>query len=350
MGVPVRPGALLSSVRAGVLSPLGAARAAVEPLIPRSATDGLTLADVARRRLGHRAAAALVEPLALGVFGAPASQVGFAEALPDAVDGRSLIGALRRRHRPAGSPFLGIRGGMGRLIGALGRELAEIGVDVRTGHRVDRLARPGGSFEVRGPGGVVEADAVLLAVPAPAAAEIVGDVAPEGAQALTAIRYSASAVVVMRFAAHARRPLDAAGFLVAPGQGLATAACSFLSAKWPHFGPGAWLRAVVVDPAALAESDDALRARVVREVSAAVGLPEEPNALLLARWPDALPVFEPGHRERVANVVRALPPGVAVAGALLGAVGVPDCARSGEDAARRLVREGRAMIHRTGRG
>jgi oxygen-dependent protoporphyrinogen oxidase len=238
---------------------------------------------------------------------------------------------------------------MGRLIEALERELAEIGVEVRTGHRVSRLAGSG-PFEVGGPDGVVQADAVLLAVPGPAAAEMVRAVAPAGARALAAIRYSASAVVVMRFAVEPRRPLDAAGFLVAPGHGLATAACSFLSVKWPHLRPGLWMRAIVVHPSALAKPDEALRARVVREVSAVLGLRREPEVVWLARWPTALPVFEPGHRGRVADAVRALPPGVAVAGAMLGAVGIPDCARSGEEAARRLVHEGGSMVRRTGRG
>jgi protoporphyrinogen/coproporphyrinogen III oxidase len=51
----------------------------------------------------------------------------------------------------------------------------------------------------------------------------------------------------------------------------------------------------------------------------------------------ALPVFGPGHLERVAAAEGALPDGIALAGASYRGVGVPDCIASGRDAARRVL-------------
>ena len=134
------------------------------------------------------------------------------------------------------------------------------------------------------------------------------------------------------------RPLDGSGYLVDPAEGGAVAACSWLSAKWPHLqGPGTWMRAICTDPAALAAPDAELRSRAATEVNEAMSARAEPDIVRMARWDPALPVFTPGHRELIARALDALPPGVAIAGAHLGAVGIPDCVASGEEAARRLV-------------
>jgi oxygen-dependent protoporphyrinogen oxidase len=53
-----------------------------------------------------------------------------------------------------------------------------------------------------------------------------------------------------------------------------------------------------------------------------------------------MPQYELGHLERVARVEVALErhPGLAVAGAAYRGVGVPDCIRSGEEAAESVAR------------
>ena len=94
---------------------------------------------------------------------------------------------------------------------------------------------------------------------------------------------------------------------------------------------------MVTDPAALELPDEELRSRAAAEVAAVLRVRTEPSVGRIVRWTPALPVFGPGHRERVRSAVAALPPGIALAGASLGAVGVPDCIASGEEAARRLV-------------
>jgi oxygen-dependent protoporphyrinogen oxidase len=134
------------------------------------------------------------------------------------------------------------------------------------------------------------------------------------------------------------RTLDGSGFLVDPDEGLSIAACSWFSSKWPHLtGDRVVLRAVVTDPEGLSADDDALAARVAAEVGRVMGGPGEPDFLRLHRWSRALPIFAPGHRDRMREATAALPERIAVAGAFLGGVGIPDCIESGENGARRLV-------------
>jgi oxygen-dependent protoporphyrinogen oxidase len=336
MGVPTSVGAARRAVRAGLLSRGGGLRAAIEPLLPGRpiGEPDEPAATVVRRRLGDEAATRLVEPLLRGVFGAPGSEVGVRSALPRTIGHRSLARALRTPATPGDrSPFLALRGGFGTLVDALVAALPEGTIRTRT--PAGAVTAAGDGFDVGG----LTADAVLLTAPAPITAEAIDEVAPRAAETLRAVRYSASAVVVLRFPPDSMtRTLDGSGFLVDPDEGLAMAACSWFSSKWPHLtGDRVVLRAVVTDPALLKADDDALVKRVAAQVGRVMGARTEPDLLRIHRWNEALPVFAPGHQARIADAVSALPDRLAVAGAFLGGVGIPDCIESGETAALGLV-------------
>jgi oxygen-dependent protoporphyrinogen oxidase len=339
MGIPTGPSPLIAAARRGILTPGAAARAGIEPLLPGGLDLHRSAREVARRRLGNEAARALVESLVLGVFGAPADRIGAGWAFPWARGQRSLMAAAAARPRPKGPVFLGIRGGMSRLVDALVESLED--VEVRTECPVESIGSANGGFALGTASGTVAADAVLLAVPAPSAATLVHPVAPEAARPLASIEYTASAVVLLRFAeASLGRPLDGSGYLVAPEEGDVVAACSFLPVKWPHLSDrrGVWLRGVVVDQSALELPDEGLKHRAAVEVSTAIGAHGGAEELLLRRWEQALPIYGPGLEETVRAARSQLPPRVALAGAFIDGVGIPDCARTGEQAARSLVR------------
>src|SRR5205807_7189648 len=74
MGVPRGPVMALAAIRSGVIGLGAAVRAAIEPLLPGTIGDE-SVSAVTRRRLGTRWSERLVEPLAEGVYGAPAGQL-----------------------------------------------------------------------------------------------------------------------------------------------------------------------------------------------------------------------------------------------------------------------------------
>ena len=222
LGVPVRPAALVEAVREGLLTPWGALRAAAEPALPPMDGREPSARELARARLGSEVADRLVEPLLRGVLGAPASRIGAWSAFPQAAGARSLVRALRsRRPRPS---FVSIRGGIGRLVDALVAGLPE--GTVRLGRAAIGLEAGGGAYRVRTSEGPLAADAVLVAAPAPAAAAVLSTAVPRAAGELSAIRYGASAVFVLRFPpGRVAHPLDGSGYLVDPSE------------------PGSWRRA-----------------------------------------------------------------------------------------------------------
>ena len=339
MGVPARPTALVEAVRRGILSPAGAVRASMEPLVRRRPARAASAGELARARLGEEAARRLVEPVVRAVHGVPADEIAADTAFPWASGRSSLTVAAGTRPRPTGPMFLGMRGGMARLADGLAGDLGETAV--RTACPAAPIEEAGSRYRIPAGGDILEADGVVLAVDARDAATILSSVAPGASTRLAGVRYSASAVVLMRFApGKLGRPLDASGYLVTPDEGGVVTACSFLTSKWPHLDDpsGRWLRAVVTDPDALALPDGGLMHRVGVEVSTAMRARGGPDRILMRRWDPALPIYAPSHPARVAAARAALPDRIALAGAYVDGVGLPDCIRTGEQAAQGIVR------------
>ena len=82
-------------------------------------------------------------------------------------------------------------------------------------------------------------------------------------------------------------------------------------------------------------SDDEMVTAVRDEFRALLGVSAAPGFAEVRRWPDSMPQYEVGHLKRVAEIERAVAeiPAFAIAGAAYRGVGIPDCIRSGEDAA-----------------
>jgi len=82
--------------------------------------------------------------------------------------------------------------------------------------------------------------------------------------------------------------------------------------------------------------DGDLVSRLRVELRAAMGIEAPPSEVRVTRWPDAFPQYAPGHLARMGSAQDHLAggsPGLALAGAALGGVGLPACIGSGRRAA-----------------
>ncbi len=362
MGVPSDLRALAAT---GLLTARELARVPVDSWLPRTAYgDDVAVGRYVAARVGRAVVDRVVEPLLGGVYAGRADELSLEATVPQlaafARRHRSLVAAARASRaeadaRPgAGAAVFGApRGGVGRLPAAVA---GLSGAEVRTGATVRELHRtPDGWRLLVGPTRsteLVDADAVVLAVPAAPAARLLRPHAAAAASDLAQVRYASMAVVALAFPATAfPRPPSGSGFLVPPVDGRSVKAVTFSSTKWGWYAeraPGLVLvRASVgrLGEEAVLQRDDAdLVDLVLADLTDALGVTDPPVDARVTRWGGGLPQYTVGHRGRVDRVRAAVAtlPHLAVAGAQYDGLGVPACVASGQQAAAEVLRQWRA--------
>lgn len=363
LGVPTDFGSLR---RSGVLSPLGAARAALEPYLPgRPITDDVAVGALIRSRYGSQVATRLVDPLVGGINAGHVDQlsidVSAAQLATVARRDRSLTRSLRATTAAAPTPapgsapapvFLTLPGGLGRLIDALVASVESRGGSVRLATPVRRIAPDDGGYllDDGSPGGL-HADAAVLAGPAWVSARLLSTLAPTTAAVLAAVEHASVAMATMAFPDEAvPRALDASGFVVPRPEGLTMTGCTWADRKWAHLRRSGQVLLRVsagrVDNDDAALPDDELVRRLRSDLHTTMGITAEPSELRIHRWPRSFPQFAPGHLARIARALDELQadhPRLALAGAALSGVGVPACIGTGRAAAERLQLAAGAM-------
>ncbi len=362
MGVPSDLRALAAT---RLLTGRELARVPVDSWLPRTAYgDDVAVGRYVAARLGRAVVDRVVEPLLGGVYAGRADELSLEATVPQlaahARRERSLVAAARASRAEAdqaaggadGAVFGAPRGGVGRLPDAVARLS---GADVRTGATVRELRRtPTGWQLVVGPTRsteLVDADAVVLAVPAAPSARLLRPHAAAAASALAQIRYASMAVVALAFPATAfPEPPTRSGFLVPPVEGRSVKAVTFTSTKWGWYAeqaPGLVLVRASVgrlgEEAVLQRDDAELVDLVLADLTDLLGVTDPPIDARVTRWGGGLPQYAVGHRARVERIRAAVAalPGLAVAGAQYDGVGIPACVASGEQAAVEVLRQWR---------
>jgi len=342
MGVPADPATVAD------LAPVtGTDRDEGHPVLAPGAD--VSVGELVRARLGVPVLDRLVDPLLGGVYAGRGDDLSLAATVPALAAAcrteSTLTGAVRsalaRRVSGGGPVFATVDGGLGRLVDAVA---AASGARVRLGAPVRALARDGYAWRVSVGGEVLDADAVVLAVPARPAARLLTGVAPGAAAEIGALDYASVALVTL--AVRGATLPELSGFLVPASEGYAVKALTIFTTKWAHLARPdglAVLRASVGrygDVAVLHRSDEELAGLVHAELGRLLGHPlPEPERTRVTRWGGALPQYAPGHLDRVGRARAELVDmqGIAVAGAAYDGVGVPACVRSGWAAAQRIL-------------
>ncbi|MDQ0380245.1 protoporphyrinogen oxidase [Amycolatopsis thermophila] len=349
MGIPGSPDAV-----ADVLSPGARARVAAEAdLPPVTLDDDVALGALLRERFGDELVDRLVDPLLGGVYAGGADGLGLRATVP------ALAAALDRGAtsltaaaaglipaEPSTAPVFGtLPGGLGTLVDTL---VEQAKPDVRLGQPVTALRRRETGWQLEAGTEAVDVDAVLLAVPAPAARRLLGDVVPAASAALGEVELASMAVVAMALPPGTELP-DASGVLIgarerrSDGEPFAAKAFTFSSRKWAHLDTGPVLVRGSVgrfgEPGALHRDDEDLVRLVRADLADLTGITAEPIDVVVTRWGGGLPQYGPGHLDLVDRAERAVAevPGLALAGAALHGVGVPACIATATAAAARIT-------------
>jgi oxygen-dependent protoporphyrinogen oxidase len=322
---------------------------------PRSADADESVASLVERHYGPEMVDRLADPLLSGVYGGEAAGLSVRAVLPRFAEmerthgslGRAMLAARKKMRRSANklaAPlFTSLKNGMQQLVETLVPRLNQASLISNA---------PVQSIEPRTGGWSVSAglksdhfNAVILALPALAAAKLLSTCSPALSAELAAIGYSSSITVGLGYDREVRRSLPPGfGFLVPRSEGKQLLAATFVHNKFPHRAPDdrALLRCFFAGSNAeniWQLSDDAIVAIVRNELQQILGLRSAPLFARVYRWKSAMAQYGVGHLERLDRIerLRQQLPGIALAGNGYRGIGVPDCVRSGGEAAQQVL-------------
>jgi oxygen-dependent protoporphyrinogen oxidase len=401
MGVPTD---LTALARSQVLDPQALARIPWDHVLAQSHTgEDTSVGDHIGRRIGPQVVERLVGPTFAGVYAGDVMALSMRATMPalfSAIqDERSLLVAAKsvydnssgrtaaRRHASGvAADHVGLEGGVGRLPQALITALTERGAEVRTEAVVRGLERTATGWRVLVGSAAepswLDVDAVVLAVPAPAASRLLDGLAIGASVHLGEIEYVSVATVTLAYRTvdlaapdllgvgepgpegepgegRPRRrsregrvsgpggwaALGTTGFLVGLSEPRAVTAATYASRRWRWLGRAAGTEGLSVVQTSIGRAggatilqrhDAELVALSHDDLAFALRLGRaRPVDAVVARWGGALPQYAVGHVERVDAIrasVAALP-GITVCGAAYDGIGIAACIASGTRAA-----------------
>jgi oxygen-dependent protoporphyrinogen oxidase len=323
---------------------------------PHQAAGDESVASLVERHYGSEMVDCLADPLLSGVYGGEAASLSVRAVLPRFAEmerahgslGRAMLAARKKMPKTKGRlalPFFtSLKNGMQQLVETLVPRLNRSSLLTNT--PVQSVQPRTGGWSVSAGLKSEHFNAVIVAVPALAAAQLLADCSPELSRELGGIGYSSSITVGLGYDFGVRESLPPGfGFLVPRSEGKRLLAATFVHNKFPHRAPEdrALLRCFFAGKNAedvWQLSDDAIVAIVRNELQQIVGLRAAPLFARVYKWKSAMAQYGVGHLERLERIerLRAQLPGLALAGNGYRGIGVPDCVRSGQDAAKQLLR------------
>ena len=323
---------------------------------PRPMQTDETVAELVERHFGAEVVDRLADPLLSGVYGGDAARLSARAVLPRFVEMEEKYGSLSRamlaahkkmmatRKHPLPPLFTSLQDGMQQMVDAIAARLDPESIRLRT--HILRVYPEDSSWRVAVEmNGEERFDAVLIATPANVAGTLLDGVDRGLARNLMDITYSSSITVTLGYYKQQLVGLPPGfGFLVPRSEGTRMLACTFVHNKFPHRAPEdkGILRCFLGgarDEAVLSLSDDEILETVHRELRDILKLDARPIFARVYRWRGAMAQYEPGHIARVQRIEKrtAEIPGLALAGNAYHGIGVPDCIRSGMEAANALA-------------
>jgi oxygen-dependent protoporphyrinogen oxidase len=245
---------------------------------------------------------------------------------------------------------MSFKGGMQDIIDALYGSLDKDKIVMNTSvSSIEEIVKSDGtrSYKLKiGDGTTMEADAVILALPASATANVVQEIDKPLAEVLRDIPMVSSATVTMSFRKKDLScDLKGFGFVVPHVEGRKIMATTWSSTKWSYRTPDnehVIIRAFVGGAKAqhlASMDDDEMKSAVLHELKTIMGIDAKPVHVWIFHWDKGMPQYTMGHLDRVKEIEEriAAHPGLLACGGSYAGVGVPDCINSGTKAAKSAI-------------
>ncbi|MEK6792156.1 MAG: protoporphyrinogen oxidase [Deltaproteobacteria bacterium] len=360
--VPTR---ILPFAFSSLISIPGKIRMGMELFIPRRRSIGdESLAAFVRRRLGNEALDKIAEPLVAGVHAADPETMSVKSSFPKFVQmeqehGSLIRGMIKRMGQmrrtttggqwPRITMFMTLKDGLGALVSTLKERLMASGVaSIRTEVQVKAIIEKDGGYEllIEGAPSIV-ADAVIIASPAYAAANLLEALDAGLAANLREIPYASTATVSLGFKKadiDTRHPMNGFGFVVPRAEKRRIMAASWTSIKFAHRAPddGVLIRCFIggaQNLGLLDLSDADMEKAVLEELRSIMGIEAAPVLCRIFRWRNSMPQYTIGHEERVKRIEESCGahPGLFLTGNAYHGIGISDSVRRSEIVAKKTL-------------
>jgi len=355
MGIPTEVGPFLTT---DLFSIPGKLRAAADFILPKSESGkDQSLGEFFRRRLGDEVVENLIEPLLSGIYAGDIDQLSLMSTFPQFYEVeqkyRSLIIGMKKStpsqpktpvsKEKAKGAFLTFKTGLQSFAEAI-----EAKIDPKTilkGHRVDKITKHGNKYDVYlNNGETLVADSIIAATPHKITQSMFADyhffdpfkTVPSTSVATVALAFPEEAV---------KNDINGTGFVVSRNNDYSITACTWTHKKWAHSAPkGKVLLRCYVGRAGeetiVDLSDDRIIKIVLDDLKKIMDITTNPDFSIISRWKNSMPQYTVGHKQRVTDIIKHMTaelPGVFLAGASYGGVGLPDCIDQGEAAVQNVL-------------
>src|SRR6266568_2362678 len=334
---------------------------------PRPVGKDETVAQMVERHFGSEVVDRLADPLLSGVYGGDAASLSVRAVLPKFVEmeenygslcramlaGRKKMAAMQKAKGYSPKPlFSSLKGGMQQMIDAIVARLNP--QSIRTSTEVGQLTQKDGGWELITPRGPEHFDSVIFATPARIASKMLAAIDAQLSEDLGKVEYSSSVTVTLGYEREQLKKCPPGfGFLIPRSEGTRMLATTFVHTKFPFRAPDnkALVRCFLGganDQGVLKLSDEEITAVVRKELKQIAGLEADPWFVKVYRWDRSMAQYTPGHLERIERIGATLKQmqNLSIAGNFYKGIGVPDCIRTGKEAAQHmatLAREGQTV-------
>ncbi|MDX8412398.1 MAG: protoporphyrinogen oxidase [Mariprofundaceae bacterium] len=331
-------------------------RMAMEPFIPASRPDTEeTVADFIRRRFGKELLDQAIDPFVAGTLAGDPEQACARSTMPKFYEFEQNYGSILRgvvRSKLAGTKtrcpmrLFSFHNGMESLPAAIGQYLGE---QVRTDAKVQGVERRGRRWRIEaicdGQPVEMEADSLVMATPAAAAADLLRPVSGLVADQLSSITYTPMAVMMLGFrTSDVGHQLDGIGCLIPKREGKHLLGTLWNSSLFAERAPEG--RVLITcylgglrHPEAIGHGDGKLLELAMADLRPMLGIKGQPEFVRVIRHRQGLPQYHLGHQQRLATIREQLQltPGLYLCGNYLDGVSVRDCVARGRQLAARIA-------------
>lgn len=353
-----------SFLKSKLISWPGKLRLAGELLVPkRTDSSDETLAEFGRRRLGDEALNKLIAPMVSGIFAGDPETMSlkscFLKIYQLEQEHGGLLKAMlklakkKRAEQKAGKVVASAAGpggtltsfqeGIQQLTDGVGKGLKGT---VKVGCAVEQVVRKDGGFLLRlANGEQLEAEILVSAAPAYAAASMLQEVSASTSALLKQIPYATMNVVCFGYQRERiARDLDGFGYLTPKAEGRNTLGTLWDSSIFPNRAPEGQvlLRSMMggaTNMSAIELSEDEVKQRTMADLQQIMGITAEPDFVRIFRHQHAIPQYTRGHAERLLAIEASLQeqPDLLLTGNAFNGVGLNDCVDSSNKTAQRVI-------------